>query len=220
MISKDLGLAKTSIQTLASKLFDEQGLNKKQTDTVLTLLCNLSEVHFEKGTPATSTETLTYVEEPIGQAAAKRKTRVAYPVVGEADSESDCESPCDLVDSHTDPEHPLPQDFGATVTESESDQEWAAELPECNICDPDEGIYVVVDEGCNTTCHGGGWGSNADAKLEKQEMFQAGLLSGYWASFSKLGTRLNGPGGVTATTLGGDTFRLATCCVSVRKGTG
>eukprot|EP00973_Karenia_brevis_P041535 5748120-Karenia_brevis.AAC.1 len=39
-------------------------------------------------------------------------------------------------------------------------------LPTVNIME-DPGIWVCLDEGCNSNCHGKEWAVNATAKLEK-----------------------------------------------------
>ena len=42
----------------------------------------------------------------------------------------------------------------------------SAKLPKVNIFD-DPGIWVCLDEGCNSNCHGNEWADNTQAKLEK-----------------------------------------------------
>ena len=152
-----------------SKLRDEQELNKDQTDTLLTLFGQMLKRHFGKGTTLRSTEMLAYAEAATDRVAAKRNTRAAYPAVGGVDSDSDSDCPCPFATSDTKPDCPsFAQGLGATVSESGSDQERPAELPEVDIWDPDECIYVVLDESCNNTCHGGAWGGNTYAELEEQ----------------------------------------------------
>eukprot|EP00973_Karenia_brevis_P085301 11838292-Karenia_brevis.AAC.1 len=45
------------------------------------------------------------------------------------------------------------------------------QLPTVNIM-ADPGIWVCLDEGCNSNCHGKEWGENAVEKLQKFEIRQ------------------------------------------------
>ena len=91
------------VQRFASKLLEEQELNKEQIDTVFSLLGQALKAHFEKSAVVTSTE-MPYAEGAIDQVTTRRETRVTYPAVGEEDSDSDGLVP--LVDSGSETDKP------------------------------------------------------------------------------------------------------------------
>ena len=135
---------------MAKAILNEQTLTKEEAATCFKLFQAKLEAEYKKKDLLTSTEIKTNLEDSID--AVKTGPRPSRP--------------CPEPGLPLTPVIPTAYMAPISNTDGAEDSPFTRELPTVNIF-TDPGIWVCLDEGCNSNCHGAQWGKNADEKLAK-----------------------------------------------------
>ncbi len=167
-----LQLASPDQQRLAARILDEKTLDLEQARASLKIFQNNLEEHFKSNETITSTGMKSYLEDAFDAIQVRSSAHVAFPACMMGAME----------------------DRTGVAMGINGKQEMAI-LPEVDIM-KDPGIWICLDEGCNSNCHGDAWAENAGEKLAKLKSGQK------YARMHKRVRSCNGSGETKVSTLG------------------
>ena len=203
---------------LAEQILDEQIMNKSQVETVFGLFQKSVQASMSERTSISSTELVASLEDAIdivmNRSASKKPQKTAM-MAKKDDEDNDDASDGANEDQFTD----CNSSDGETCSSNSSDlsyrpdefdyEAYVQSLPEVDIF-LDPGIWVSLDEGCNSNCHGEEWMQNARAKYDK-----LGLLDLVYRIHGKP-RKFKGIGGIKIQTNG--KYSMPTCQRLLKSG--
>ena len=192
-------MASTEQQKPAARLWDEQNFTKDDIARMFEVFKGMLQEYMRERPGATSTEIKSILEDAIDCVKAEQRRHAYVGLQGEEE-----DNLCPLIKARD-------EFFNITYTPSSvmptTVRNPSSELPTVDVM-KDPGIWVVMDEGCNSMCHSRAWAENAEMKLEK-----LGMEFEWINRTSKI---FNGIGGAKVHTHG--KRRIPTACRLVKSG--